>query len=533
MRFFNTEGEVVTEEHYCIPPLDRVDLDEILTLIERKKYFILHAPRQTGKTSVLAALADHLNASGRFRCVYVNVEPAQTARQDVGAGIRTILARVAVAALRTTGEDFVRKTWRSVLAEDGPHSALMSVLSEWAASGAKPLILFLDEIDALIGDTLISVLRQLRAGYRDRPRWFPQNVVLCGVRDVRDYRIFSESEGFHITGGSAFNIKAESLRLGDFFESEVRSLLLQHTDETGQQFEAGAVDHIWNLTQGQPWLVNALAYQACFRDRQGRDRSRSVTVAAIDQAKETLILNHVTHLDQLADKLREERVRRVILPMIAGSLGYQFSGRDLEYVQDLGLVAAVGPVRMANPIYAEVIPRELTTVQERELEELVSPRWYIQPDGSLDLKALLAGFQDYFREHSESWLERYGHREAGPQLVLHGYLHRVVNSGGNITREYAIGRGRSDLVVEWPRPGRPLADRPLKQVIECKVVGEKKGLESTIGQGLEQTAWYMDRCGAEAGHLVIFELRPNKSWEERVFRRDPDSGAPPITVWGM
>ncbi len=510
-----------------------MELDEILTLIERKKYFILHAPRQTGKTSVLAALADHLNASGRYRCVYVNVEPAQTARQDVGAGIRTILARVAVAALRTTGEDLVKKTWRSVLAEDGPHSALMSVLSEWAASSAKPLILFVDEIDALIGDTLISVLRQLRAGYRDRPRWFPQSVVLCGVRDVRDYRIFSAEKGSHITGGSAFNIKAESLRLGDFFKSEVRSLLLQHSDETGQQFEAGAIDHIWNLTQGQPWLVNALAYQACFRDRRGRDRSRPVMVAAIDQAKETLILNRVTHLDQLADKLREERVRRVILPMIAGSPGYDYSGRDLEYVRDLGLVAAAGPVRMANPIYAEVIPRELTTVQESDLKGRVAPRWYIHSDGSLDLKALLAGFQDYFREHSEAWVDRYGHREAGPQLVLHGYLHRVVNSGGHITREYAIARGRSDLVVEWPRPGRPLADRPLKQVIECKVVGEKKGLESTIDKGLEQTAWYMDRCAAEAGHLVVFELRPNKSWEERVFRRDPEPGAPPITVWGM
>ncbi len=510
-----------------------MELDEILTLIERKKYFILHAPRQTGKTSVLAALADHLNASGRFRCVYVNVEPAQTARQDVGAGIRTILARVAVAALRTTGEDLVKKTWRSVLAEDGPHSALMSVLSEWAASSAKPLILFVDEIDALIGDTLISVLRQLRAGYRDRPRWFPQSVVLCGVRDVRDYRIFSAEKGSHITGGSAFNIKAESLRLGDFFKSEVRSLLLQHSDETGQQFEAGAIDHIWNLTQGQPWLVNALAYQACFRDRRGRDRSRPVMVAAIDQAKETLILNRVTHLDQLADKLREERVRRVILPMIAGSFGDPYSKRDLEYVRDLGLVALADPPRMANPIYSEVIPRELTAVQEGELKDLVSPRWYIQPDGSLDLKALLAGFQDYFREHSESWLERYGHREAGPQLVLHGYLHRVVNSGGHITREYAVARGRSDLVVEWPRPGRPLADRPLKQVIECKVVDQKKGLESTIGQGREQTAWYMDRCGAEDGHLVIFDVRPSKSWEERVFRRDPEPGGPPITVWGM
>ena len=393
--------------------------------------------------------------------------------------------------------------------------------------------MFLDEIDTLVGDTLISVLRQLRGGCRGRPHRFPQSVVLCGVLDVRDYRIVSESEGFHITGCSAFNTKAESLRLGDFFESEVRSLLLQHTDETGQQFEAGAIDHIWNLTQGQPWLVNALAYQACFRDRQGRNHSRPVTVAAIDQAKETLIRKRVTHLDQLTAKLREPCVNPVILPMLGGASQSGYSSGDLEYVRDLGLVALSGPVRMANPIYAEVIPRELTTSQESELEYLVSPRRFIPPDCSLDLKALLTRFRDYFREHSESWLERYGHREAGPQLVLHGYLHRVVNSGGRITREYAVARGRSDLVIEWPRPGHPLSARPLKHVIECSVVGEKSSLATTIRKGLEQTSLYMDSCSAVSGHLVVFDLRPGRSWEERVFRRDAEPGAQPVTVWGM
>ncbi len=521
------------EEHYCIPPLERVDLDEILTLVARKKYFVLHAPRQTGKTSTLKALAETLSSTGRYGCVYVNVEGAQTAAEDVARAMRSVLSQLALQARLMLQDGFVGSVWRRSLENDGGDSAFNVTLTDWAEAASKPLVLLIDEIDTLRGDSLLAVLRQLRAGYDRRPDAFPQSVILCGVRDVRDYLVYSSAAGSTVNTGSAFNIKAKSLRLGDFTKQEMRSLLGQHTAETGQQFEPRALERIWELTAGQPWLINALAYEVCFEDKAGRDRSRPVTAGAVEQAKEALILQRVTHLDQLANALSEERVRRVILPMIAGSFGDPFSKRDLEYVRNLGLVAAAGPVRMANPIYAEVIPRELTTVQEAELEGHVSPRWYIRPDGSLDLKALLAGFQDYFREHSESWLERYGHREAGPQLVLHGYLHRIVNSGGRITREYAIARGRSDLVVEWPRPGRPLADRPLKQVIECKVVGEKKGLESTISQGLEQTAWYMDRCRAEAGHLVIFDLRPNKSWEERVFRRDPEPGAPPITVWGL
>ena len=533
VRFFNIAGEVVPARHYCIPPLDRLDLDEILTLINQQHYFVLHAPRQTGTTSVLAALADHLNATGSFRCVYTNMEDAQAAREDVGAGMRSILHSLGEEASQTTGENLVAEIWPDILARAGPYSALRSVLTEWAAADGRPLIVLLDEIDTLVGDTLISVLRQLRGGFRGRPHRFPQSVVLCGVRDIRDYRIFSSSQGFNITGGSAFNIKAKSLRLGNFSESEMRQLLGQHTVDTGQQFELPALERIWELTAGQPWLTNALAYQVCFEDKTGRDRHRAVTADAVERAKETLILQRFTHLDQLADLLGERRVRHVILPMIAGAFGAPYSRRDLEYVRDLGLVALDNPIRMANPIYAELILRELTTAQGAELEDLVSPHWYLREDGSLDLHALLAGFQDYFREHSESWVDRYGHREAGPQLVLHAYLQRVVDSGGRITREYAVARGRSDLVVEWPRPGRPPADRPVKHVIECKVVGKKDGLESTIGQGLQQTAWYMARCGSESGHLVVFDLRPDKSWEERVFRRDPEPGGPPITVWGL
>ena len=533
VRHFNTEGPVDSNDHYCIPALNRVDIDEILRLIHWKKYFILHAPRQTGKTSTLKAIANQLQAAGRFRCVYVNFEPGQTARQDVAAGMQAILAALADEARWTTGEELVEKAWPETLATAGPLIALKRVLALWSAADSKPLVLLIDEIDSLIGDTLLSVLRQLRSGYPDRPGRFPQSVILCGVRDVRDYRIFSSSAGTHITGGSAFNIKAESLRLGDFSEFQVRTLLGQHTTETGQEFGAGAVGRIWDLTRGQPWLVNALAYQACFRDKAGRDRSRPITVAAIDRAKETLILNRVTHLDQLSNQLREERVRRVVLPMLAGSTDWAYSPRDLEYVRDLGLVAHKGVVRMANPIYAEVIPRELTLAQQSGLESMVSPAWYVNDDGSLDVRQLLAALQGYFREHSESWVDRYGHREAGPQLVLHAYLQRVVNSGGRITREYAVARGRTDLLVEWPLPGQTLASAASKHVIECKVVREGSGPDTVVRQGLRQTAEYMDLCGAESGHLVIFDMRSGKTWAERIFAREPQPDQRAITVWGM
>ena len=519
MRFFNTAGPVKPEDHYCIPPLERFDLDEVLALVRMKKYFVLHAPRQTGKTSALLALCDLLNGQG-YGCVYTTVEEARTARDDVERAMRVVLSGLGSDARSALGDDFLDEAWPGLLEKFGPDKALREALKRWSEASSKPLVLLIDEIDTLQGDPLLSTLQQLRGGYPMRPGAFPQCVVLCGLRDVRDYRIRSTS--------SPFNIVAESLRLGDFTREETLTLLDQHTGETGQAFTDDARKAIWAQTLGQPWLVNALAYETCFRRKAGRDRSRAVTEDDVAQAREALIVRRVTHLDQLADKLREDRVRRVVEPMLSGADEQAFSNRDVEYVRDLGLIARDKPVRIANPIYAEVLPRELGWVLQETLD--LDTTWYVDADGGLDLDRLLEAFQGFFRRHSEHWKNRFLYEEAWPQILLQAYLHRVVNGGGRIEREYGLGRGRVDLLIMWPQDGR----RAREYVVECKVVRAGDGLERTITEGVEQTAGYMDRCAAEAGHLVVIDQREGRSWEEKVFRQPRRSkGGMTVEVWGM
>jgi hypothetical protein len=526
-RFFNTAGPVKCDIHYCLPPLERWDLDEIRTLIDQQKYFVLHAPRQTGKTSCLLALMDFLNAEGRYRALYVNVEKGQGARENVDAAMRAITGGMANQAKWVLNDDSLDPAFAEIVDKHGGQGALETVIGLWASRSPLPTVLMLDEVDALIGDTLISFLRQIRSGYANRPRGFPQSIILCGVRDVRDYRIHSAVEKSVITGGSAFNIKAESLRLGDFSRAETLALMGIHAAETGQRFVDGSDERIWEFTRGQPWLVNALAHEACFAKTGVRDRSVDITPEMIVEAKERLILRRDTHLDQLVDKLQEERVNRVMGPMLnASETSDRLRPDDVAYVADLGLirVAKNGEVSIANPIYQEIIPRELSWTIQTGISQ--KTECYVGPDGRLDMGKLMAAFQEFFREHSEHWVERFAYKEAGPQLLLQAFLQRVINSGGRIEREYGLGRGRTDLLVIWPFDGGVQ-----KVVMELKVL--HKSLEKTIEDGLAQTAGYMDRCGAAQGHLVIFDRRPERSWEEKMFRRVAAFKGREIVVWGM
>ncbi|MBE0508554.1 MAG: ATP-binding protein, partial [Marinospirillum sp.] len=188
-KFFNTAGPTITADHYYIDLLHRLDWEEIQHLIASKRYFVLHAPRQTGKTSTLLAIMKELNASGRYACAYANIEGAQAARGDETQGIPAACDAMVDAIARYAKIPALAEWYRRAKPETEPQHLLTRVLTHWAEISDKPTVLLLDEVDALVGDTLISLLRQIRAGYAQRPDFFPQSIILCGVRDVRDYRM--------------------------------------------------------------------------------------------------------------------------------------------------------------------------------------------------------------------------------------------------------------------------------------------------------------------------------------------------------
>jgi hypothetical protein len=480
----------------------------------------LHAPRQTGKTTEILGFVKRLNEEGKYKALYVNVEPAQVARSNYKDGLLMILDSFKSSAREQFGDDiFFRDFFKNGLRlEDISGNSLSNFLQYWSESSEKRIVLFIDEIDSLVGDTLISVLRQLRAGYTKRPKHFPQSVCLVGVRDVRDYRIWSDVEQVSVLGGSAFNIKAESLRFVDFTKEQVRDLYLQHTKETGQKFDDDAIEYAYHLTQGQPWLVNALAYEACFRDV--KDRSKTITKEVIEKAKETLILRRDTHLDVLVDRLKEPRVRNIVDKIISGvGQPQDFPKDDISYVTDLGILAKRGKdLVVANPIYQEVIPRELSFGTQESLTQKTI--WYQNEDGTINCNKLLESFQQFFRENSDIWVEKFDYKESAPHILLMAFLQRIINGGGRIHREYALGRRRVDLLIEWQKQ---------RIVIELKIYRNEK----TLQNGLKQTAGYMDLKNATDGHLIIFDRRKEKTWDEKVYKKEVTFDGKTISVWGM
>lgn len=281
-RFFNTAGPIKPELHYHIDSLKRINLDDIMPLIRQEKYFILHAPRQTGKTSCLLALRDYLNEETEFCAVYANVEGAQGYRNQVVEVNDLVVSTIAREAHNLFGTTLADDIAREILTSNAK-DPIAQFFNRWCAALDRPLVLLIDEIDALVGDSLVSVLRQIRSGYAGRPKNFPISVVLCGVRDVRDYRIHLSNTEI-ITGGSAFNIKAESLRLGNFTQEEIHELYMQHTDATGQEFAPECFPMIWEATEGQPWLTNALAYEVTMKMKENRDRSVRIIPEKIGRA---------------------------------------------------------------------------------------------------------------------------------------------------------------------------------------------------------------------------------------------------------
>ena len=522
-KYFNVAGPCFPAKHYMLPALDR--MPEIRRLVEQETYFVIHAPRQTGKTTTVKSLAREINAKGEKVALYCTLETLQNATDVDWAmkQIRGLLLRCATAVPEPPENPDARGAW--CVREDPPDlytvAMVSDTLTQLCRRFGKPLVVFFDEADCLFGRVLVAFLRQLLDGYVNRNDIpFPVSIALVGMLDVRDYKAQIRPDGESLGQISPFNVITEDLMLRNFTEAEVAALYAQHTEATGQVFEPAALSKVWEFTRGQPWLVNALARE-CVVKIHAYDYSAPITADDIVAAKETIIRRRDTHVDSLMERLREPRVRRVVEPVILGKDEFFSSDDpDCRLVLDLGLLRedehhALVP---GNAMYGEILLRYLSDAEQKRFYNLFREPFWAKPDGTLDMPALMRAFQAFWRENSGADRDLYGFKEATPHLVLAAFLQRVVNGGGRITREMAIGRRRLDIGIEYGK-GRYAVELKMKRQF---------GPDS-----LAQLAGYLADLGLDEGWLAVFDDDPAKPWDEKIFLRDETFGGKTIHVVGL
>jgi hypothetical protein len=494
-----------------LPPAERLVGAQLHRYIKDSLYWILHAPRQTGKTTFLKSWMREINAGREAIACYVTVERCQglleieRAMLALYSAIRKHAAEHGIPVPQTETNDTV--------------SILNEVLVDWSKLVApKPLVVLFDEVDVLEGEVMVSFLRQLRDGFAGRGvGTFPVSIALVGMRDLKDY-VTAAKDGKSVNPGSPFNIKADSVMLSNFIKDDVAHLFSQRTSETGQQITQEALDYVYDQSRGQPWIVNSLFARATLRILD-ETSTETVTLAHVQQARQQMIDARETHLDALAVRLDDPPIRSVIESLISGEPNPMLAqGEPFRICLDLGLVTIDdGTPQIANPIYREVIARQMTYSTQLAIPK---PDWCWQTeDGTLDMDGLLREFQDFWRTNSEVWEQTVDYSEAFPHLLLMAFLQRVTNGHGRIEREYAAGRGRMDLAIEYNGKW---------DIIEIKLLRKGQTFEKLKAIGIRQVLNYRDsfspplrsKDGTLADcYLIIFDRRPEASqltWDERI-----------------
>jgi hypothetical protein len=494
-------------------------LQNVEQLIGMKQYFVIHAARQSGKTTYLKDLAGRLNASGRYYALYCSLECMQGIT-DAEKGIPEIVRKLK--DVLTLSDIPQRADFAKEANYINYTNVLNMSLTLFCKLLDKPLIILFDEVDCLSEGTLISFLRQLRDGHNNRDQYpFVHSIALVGMRNIRDYKAQIRPDSQSLGSASPFNIIAKSLTLKNFTKEEICLLYQQHTDETGQLFEEDAIELVWQQTQGQPWLVNAVAREVIVEILQS-DYTQPITVERVAKAIQTIILRRDTHIDSLLERLKEERVRKVIEPIIMGENVFDRASDDFQYVMDLGLISRDrGELTPANPIYTEVIARTLTYNMQQQLVEDKNtyPVPHYMKGGRIDMDFLLRDFQQFWRENSDIWITKFDYEEAAPHLILMAFLQRVVNGGGQLIREMAAGTGRLDICLVYEGQKYP---------IELKLWRGEKSLEG----GIEQTLRYMDVYGATEGWLALFD-RAQTPWSEKIYMERRIVDGKTVTIVGL
>lgn len=484
MLTFSPGGPVDPVKHYQVPPLDRIDFDLWKRHFEAGDYFLFKAPRRFGKTTVLTAVADALNEAGQYHALYLPLHGAAAMGSRLDAALEVVCEEIILRGGLLFDDSFLTE-WAANAARP---LSLRALLQSWCGRLGKPLVLLVDGIDGLRPEAVRFFLAQIAAGYDLRSKAFPRSVVLAGAHDL--CLEVGEVPGFR-------DIFCHTLYLGPFTFTQIKKLYAEHTKKTRQKFTDEALDLIAELTDGHPWLVNALGAEVGFESALNGPREPLVSEETIAEAKDHWLRRRTPYASFFSELFEEPGVRPVLEPMLFGGRYRNFiEPRFFERVVELGLFQMVdGPV-IANRLFKEILANEPVEAAKHYFQENVGR--FVDPHSLLlQMKPLIASFRHLYEDWGRQWVAKCGYPEAGPVMLFTAYLQYLLKGKGRVELEFGLGRGHVDLFVFWQTPDD----------VQCWVLCLKRrefGLMADMDAVLQAVVQNMDMVGTAHGAGLLF-----------------------------
>jgi len=469
MRYFNTSGPNIPQEHYT---LERKELIEKGTsLIEKKRYFTIWAPRQTGKSTYFRLLASELENIG-YKVAHINFENYRKASEE--------------AFLERLGEE-VGLNWNI----EFKHNELSRIFYQIEKINDKKCVLIIDEVEGINPEYFNDFLHAIRNAYHSRENHCLKSVILVGVSNIL---------GIISDNASPFNI-TDNLEVPYFTEDEVFELLEQHETETGQLFEEKVKHNIYRITSGQPGLVNGFAKKLTDDYPDKNPLTNDDYLKVEDWYLRIAIDKNFENILKIAKK---ERTFVERLLFTEDKIPFKIDRPSIKLLHTNGLIKddGNGNVTFWVPFYKKRLYDAFypyTNGEQRLMARTIYAPEYFSETGKLNLEKLINTFKDYvkrrgfkvFMEKNENG--RYiSIKESALIYSFETFITAVVEElKGKIYREADTGLGKSDMIIN-------IAANEF--LIETKVYHSP----AKFLDGKKQLAYYCKSLGLKRGIYLVF-----------------------------
>ena len=511
-RRFNTVGACHPDQHYVLDARER--LPQIKSLVAQSGCFWVYGSRQTGKTTTMQLWAMELAKRGKYAAMVVSAASLAREGGDKGADDDAIAEDAFLYELREAAYCLPQECQPPDWGYQVAGQRIRSALATWADACPRPLVLFMDDIDGLAERSLTRLLHQLASGFNQRSRPFPQAIALMALQDINAMSVDSALE----TPGSIFHrMRTATLALQSFTLEEVANVYQKHTHATGQLFTLEAVDRAFELTHGQPWLVNAIAQYAIDQTEEPIE-PHHIETAATDLLRHQS-LHHAFPLDHLSVRLRQ--FQPILESVLADQILLNPTIQQVQAVVAVGLcrLDVAGGLVMANPLYQEVILRQLALPAIAAIGPLVPLE--LNVEGTVNINQVWAAWVTVWKTHGDALMQTVIYESIAPYVAVIAFFQRLTVSNGSLHATYGFKSQSMTLTMQMIMSGQSVG-----MMVQVMVWADGQPdpmdrglaqLEQRISQTSDVSAY---RSASSHASLIIIDRRRDRPSSQERTRLD-------------